>query len=1251
MEKSFLALTRIFTALLAINLIDRATASSLNPSELEFDWIAQSEEFASISVTSIDQDQFGFIWVATRDGLYRYDGYEFREYRFSNSTAEENYIDALFIDSMGEVWVGTRRALRRYNLAQDRFDVMIETDIRSFGETPSAQLYAISRNSSAFKFDRKAGNFSSIGRVVEDQVYDVANRNEGGFWLAGDQAVYQLDSNMSLEQTYPIPPSLGNQSPGKLFAIAEDHTGKVWIGTEGAGLATLEPKQEKYTFIHNEFDGRTLQIVQSPDGLLYVGSTGGLSVFDVQGKRLARHIHQDVDPRSIARGSVYAIDFDQQGNLWLGTSRAGVSRVLAGRSFQNWKHSSYDPNGLSKYGVSAVFEDSRSQLWLGYYYGGLDRFDLENKTKTFYRESSTEQAAIGLGTIKDIVEDKDGNIWIATSQSGLYKFTYGIEGFQQFSLPPQEGSPAGSVILKLLPDTDGSLLVAFLTRGIFRFSPENGTFTQIDTSGIPWIGSMTLSKENDLWLANPEGLHRYDRGNGSFHHVLYPEDASARDSTTNDAFLDADGIIWIATSSGLWSLNPDTYHLINYTTENGLPNPSVSSISGGLDDSLWLGTKGGLSQFSPSTKVFSNFIKSDGISSEQFLESSTNMGADGTVYFGSEGGLTFFRPERIKKNTTPPNIAFTRFSILNKPVEISAEDGILPNSLQTTQKVTLPPHANVFSFEFAALNFLSSDKNEYAYMLEGFDSDWVYSEKQRNCTYTNLDPGEYTLRVKASNNDGVWNEEGISIRIEVLPWFWQTQWFLACVVGTVIAIAAIAYKSRIRSIKTRKRELEKTVQERTEDLKRLLHTLESKQDKISAQNTELNMHREHLEKRVQKRTEELEIAKNKAEQSDRLKSAFLANMSHEIRTPMNAIMGFLEILDSIDITPEERTEYSEIIRSNGKSLMLLIDDILDISRLEAGELRITSKTTAINDIMSELEVTYQNLREESHQTAIDLKWDKENSTKHLAIDIDSIRLKQILGNLLSNALKFTEEGYIHFGYRTSPQTIEFSVRDSGIGISEENIGLIFNRFGKIEDDISVLYRGVGLGLSIVQKLAELMGGTVAVTSKRGEGSEFTVTFPLKAVNNHAPENQGTGLKSVKIEKTLEQLKTFTPFRILVAEDESPNFQYIESLLQQIEAEIFWAKDGNEAVTLIEKFHPDLVLMDLKMPNLDGQSAINQIRESGNETPIIIQSAFSQTEETPLDKSSSTAYLHKPFTPQQLFDCLLSCLTQKKQSLG
>ncbi len=1257
MDKAFIAITRLLTALLTIILIGRATAASLNPSDLQFDWIAQSEEFASISVTSIDQDQQGFIWVATRDGLYRYDGYEFREYRFSNSTAEENFIDTLFIDSLGEIWVGTRRTLRRYNLEQDRFDVMIETDIRSIGETPSAQLYAVSRSGNTFRFDRGSDHFSPLGRVTKDQVYDVANRNEGGFWLAGDRGVYQLDSNMNLEQAYPTPTHIGNQPPGKLFALAEDHTGKVWVGTEGAGIATLNPNQGTYTFVHNEFDGRTLQITKSPDSLLYIGSTGGLSVFDAQGNRLARHTHNDIEPRSIARGSVYAMDFDKDGNLWLGTSRAGVSRVFAGRAFQNLEHSSHNPRGLSKYGVSSVFEDSRNQLWLGYYYGGLDRFDLKSKTKKFYRESNTEHGSIGLGTIKDIVEDHEGNIWIATSHSGLYKFTYGTEGFQRFNVPPQGGSTAGSVILKLLPDTDGSLLVAFLTRGVFRFTPENGSFTQIDTNGIPWIGSMIHSQEDDLWFANPNGLHRYDRSNGSFHHVQYPEDASARDSATNDTFLARDGTIWIATGSGLWSLAPETYQLLNYSIKDGLPNPSVSSISGSQDDALWLATKGGLSKFSPSTKTFSNFIKSDGISSEQFLENSAHAGADGTLYFGSEGGLTFFRPEKIQKNTTPPSIAFTHFSILNKPVEISAQGGILPSSLQTTEKVTLPPQANVFSFEFAALSFLSSDKNEYAYKLEGFDADWVYSENQRNCTYTNLDPGEYTLRVKASNNDGIWNEDGISIQIEVLPWFWQTQWFLASIICTIIATAALAYRTRIRSIKTRKRELEKTVQERTEDLKRLLGTLEFKQAKISAQNTELKMHRENLEKRVQTRTQELEIAKNKAEQSDRLKSAFLANMSHEIRTPMNAIMGFLEILDSMDLSPEEQTEYAEIIKSNGKSLMLLIDDILDISRLEAGELRITHSSVAINEVMSELEVTYQQLRDESHKSSVDLRWDRENAIEHIALETDSIRLKQILGNLLNNALKFTEDGYIHFGYKIvhksdSDRVIEFYVRDSGIGISKENIKLIFNRFGKVEEDITVLYRGVGLGLSIVEKLVKLMEGEISVTSQIGHGSKFKVTFPLQLSPEDLPEIEEKKPRPIQIEKLRQQLKSLNSLRVLVAEDESPNFHYIESLLKQVNAEIFWAKDGNEAVSLVDKHLPDMVLMDLKMPNLDGLSAIKRLRDKGHEMPIAIQTAFTQPADiNPTGETGATACLHKPYSPHSLFECLLACLTPKNQNIN
>ncbi|ADE54049.1 histidine kinase [Coraliomargarita akajimensis DSM 45221] len=1066
----------------------------MDAQRLQFTWVEASTDLSSVSVVCTDQDDWGFIWVATRNGLYRYDGTEFEQYLFSETEALSNNIQVVYVDSHGDIWAGSKDELRRYNPKYDRFDKMLDAPTRNLFENEDQEFFAATGYGKVFRYNRETEEFVSLNTEYLQGVVEVQPRRAGGFWVGGETGLFHYDAAMQQVEAYGLPNTGDNGLNATIYTIAEDKFGRAWVGTERYGISVLDPKTKHYQSApYQPEDGRVGRLVIDEHDTVYAGTSGGLCLYDLDLRRIARYTHKDHEPSSIRRGTVYAIDFDRDGNLWLGTSRAGLGQVSGIRNFNNFVHSEQSSTGLTGYSVISVFEDSRENLWVGYYYGGLDRFDKDTGRRTHYSTSLKDGRKIPIEAISRIIEDDNGVLWFATNHSGLHRFDYESGVLQQYSL----NDPTKYIISSITLDRDSTIILSSEDEALERFDPRTETFTMLETASPGWVRDIYLKANGDLWILHSSGIKRYSTTTGMEDIVSLHENHTI-DGTgiVQCSHVDRHGITWVGMTNGLVKVSPEGELLRHYGIEDGLANMEISSIESDAFGSIWCSTKGGLSRLYPATELFENYHPADGLVSNQFITNASFASPSGTLYFGSEGGLSFFQPKALKRNDQPPEIVFTSFKVFNEEVPVSdAPDAILDKSILLDDRVILPPGNDVFTVQFAALNYIVPEKNQYAYMLEGFDRGWTYSGNRNACTYTNLDPGIYTLHVKACNNDGIWNHQGATLQIEVLPWFWQTPWFILSTGLAIVITAVAAYQLRIRSMRRQRVLLQRTVKERTQELELLLAHVE-------AQNKALMMHREHLESMVNTRTKELEIAKNEAELSDRIKTAFLQNMSHEIRTPMNAIVGFLEMLKADDLTREEHDDFSNIIRSNSQTLLVLIDDILDMARLEAGELRIDREPVLLNDLMYELEAVFEQERHQLTKSEIKLYFDETYLISDFKLMTDPTRLRQILGNLLGNALKFTDKGRIWFSYRLldedheNPQ-IEFTVGDTGIGIPEEHLNVIFKRFRKGDGSDTGLYRGAGLGLAIVEKLTTIMGGRVVVESTPGQGSIFTILLPYE----------------------------------------------------------------------------------------------------------------------------------------------------------
>jgi len=1228
--------------------------------EIRFDKLSVEHGLSQVTVKNIYQGTEGFIWIGTSDGLNRYDGYNFEVFRHDPDDTQSisiNQIETLFEDSFGKLWVGTNgggvntydrtnNSFRRFQHDASKNTSLSENVVSDIKEDIHGNVWIATANG-LNKYDRNTGEFTqyfhdaknnrslnhnniqvlffdsedtlwvgtqgglnryneklnNFSRTVNRStsqlsITSIIEFEKKTLWIGSDKGVYHTNinqKNASIELSQ-------NKVPERLASLfitsaLADSNNFMWFGTEESGVfkadistGTVQQLNRSETNPHSISDNQISSFLEDNTGGIWVGTwSKGINRYNVN-KLKFNHVKPIKGNINSFSGNIATgiVEFNSANDFIIGTYASGVNFYnTETRNNRVLKHDPNNSNSLSANGVGAILVDADNMIWLATIGGGLNKYDKKANVFTHYKHTDSDDSTISFDRTLVISHGDENSLWVGTWGGGLNHFDKKSKIFTRYQEDKgNKNSLSGSTVWSLKYDSDGIL----------------------------WIGTYT------------GGLNKLDTKTGTFVH--YRHDSNDKNSLGTDTVFaihkDKNNIMWLGTSGGLDRFDPVTETFTHYRTKDGLPNDTINGLVEDNNGYLWLSTNKGLSRFDPNTDTFKNYDVSDGVQANEFNTVSYYKSKSGELFFGGINGFNHFYPEDIKDDTTLPNVVLTDFLLLNKPVMVksdmnsnssSIESFVLEKTINQLDKLVLTYNEKIISFEFAALHFSEPMSNQYAYMLEGFDDEWIFTDaNNRRATYTHIPAGDYVFKVKASNGDGYWNEQGKSLNVTVLPAPWLTWWAFTLYALLVLSIFGIIIRSEYK-------------------------------------------------KRLKEHEVNVELKK-----VDKLKDEFLANTSHELRTPLNGIIGLAEsLIDGIaGPLPDKATHDLSMVVASGYRLSNLVNDILDFSKLKNHSL--TINTTPI-DLFSMVEVVLALSKATIGDKTLVLINDIAKDLPAVAADED--RLQQILFNLIGNAIKFTPQGSVTVSARISSGKVTLAITDTGIGIAKNEMDHVFESFEQAASHQTRVESGTGLGLAITKQLVELHGGTIELVSSVGKGSTFSFTLALAEKSEDLPDEEGEMLSLVDYQKRLTSIQPLDdtvdyfsdshayvnekeetnhneqPYRILIVDDDSINRQVLANHLAKKHYLLEEAIGGQQALDIIEKASEgltegqrpfDLILLDIMMPKISGYQVCKSVREKylENELPIIFLTAKNQVVDLVESfGAGGNDYLTKPIIKHEL----------------
>jgi len=1216
------------------------TSAFTQTSQFQFNRIDISQGLSNNQVKGVLKDSKGFIWFATMSGLNRYDGYQFKIFRYNprdSVSLSDDYIQRIFEGPEKKIWVDTHNGMNVLDPVTETVDRNIAAHLKKLS-LPSLAITSIIKDNTGnfwflmggqflYKYISVSGKTSLVYQLPEGvaPVSSVAHGPADDIWIVHTSGTIEKISNKTGKVEFRSEALAELQKKELLnYSIFADNQDELWLyitaGARGVfhftpspGMLEVIDKDSRQCRLNNNI---VVGILQDNEGKIWVSTDhGGVNILDKTARTMQYELNSTDDSKSLSENSISTSYKDADGFIWIGTYKHGVSYYHSNIiKFPLLRNNPANTASLQFNDINDFAEDAKGNIWVGTNGGGLIYFDRSKGRFTQYLHDPARSNSLSNDVIVSLHVDKQQKLWIGTYFGGMDCFDgkqfvhYRYNQADSTSLPDDR-------VFEIMEDSRRNLWVGTFSGGLTRLDREKNTFYHYKAYGPNSVHAFYISElmednEGNIWVGSSNGIDVLDKKTGKF--TYYSNFTNDPNGISNNSILsmmqDSRGRIWVGTTDGLNVFNKQQQTFTSFRIEDGLPGNTILTIAEDNQQRLWVSTYNGISCIQVQqpgenthgiTISCKNYDEKDGLQGIAFNENAALKTRSGDIVFGGPGGFNIFNPATIIPDKSIPSIVLTDLQLFNKSVGVGEKIGgrvLLQQAISQTSSVTLRHNEDVLSFEFAALNFLNPEKNKYAYKLDGFNKDWILSDgKVRKATYTNLDPGTYTFFVKAANSDGVWNDNAIALQIKILPPFWKTP--LAYVLYLLVLVSILWFARRLILQRARMR-------------------FEIEQQKQEAQ----RMH-----------------------ELDMLKIRFFTNVSHEFRTPLSLILTPLDKIIRQADDPGQRKQF-QLIHRNAKRLLNLVNQLLDFRKMEVQELKLNPIQGDIIKFCRGISYSFTDIAEKKN-----IQFSFYSTVESLLMSFDNDKLERILFNLLSNAFKFTSESgkvavQLQMHMEDNRQLLAIKVIDTGIGIPAGKQEKIFERFFQNDIPGSLVNQGSGIGLSITKEFVKLHNGNITVDSEPGKGSCFTVVLPviempavkdeLLPVEDDATFEKKT-LPLLPEDRNLHGKKA----RLLLVEDNEDFLFYLKDNLRDQFA-IIDAVNGKEGWQKALGEHPDLVVADISMPEMNGIDLCRKIKHDPRTAhiPVILLTAFAGEEQQLKGlETGASDYMTKPFN----FEILLS----------
>ena len=1218
------------------------------PVNMSLRYLRTEEGLSQNEVTSILQDNEGFMWFGTRSGLNRYDGYEFLVFDQvpgDSGSLVNTSIERIYKDSKGIIWIGTKsNGISRYNPVTGKFlnmpfnepsaqNILPDKRVISFCEDSDGDMWIGTWNGGLLKYNPETGQGKTYNLKANINV--IIKTSSGIVWVGTNDGLFEYDPAVDLfkRQNFStvndqIPSIIEDRNHQVLWILHNNESTLLKFDLKNRSSETfkLNPAEEKE---FGQFNGTT-KIMQDNNGLLWIGTWGnGLFQFNPENSTFSKI---PLYPNPLFKNNkefdtILDIFQDRNNNFWIGTNGVGVCLLTEKLKFNTL--------GLSKDQtlnecVMSVLQDKKGTLWVGTRGNGL--YYSINKLD-FYEVPLTALKNLDrFKNVRAIYEDWEGNIWIGTSyNTGIIRYNNGIPELIACSVFFNDRRFNPIIKAASFTETDQSLYIGTQQNGLFVLEKKAGSFGNIRNFKEKYGATGQLQSERvsyllkdskqRIWVATYDGLCIFNPDDETFTDIntyfSLPQDFDPK--IIFCLHESSDKSIWIGTPTGLYNVDEKTGNntVLNYVTkENGLSGSQIMGITEDNLQNLWISTNAGISKYNLKTKKIHNFTTIDGLRSTTFSETSFCKGLNNMLYFGGTFGLNSFNPNEIIESNYLNSIVLTNLSLYNQRVEIGQKYGnhsILDKSLNNTTQITLTNDQKSFQIDFSALDYKAQGKNQYAYKLDNFDKDWNSIGTRHFINFNNLRPGEYTLNIKSASSNYIWNEQPRKLKIIIRPPIWQTWYAIVFYVFLIVGIVTIIRWNAVKQVRM---------------------------------------------------ANSLEIEKLKHEQDQRvseMKFQFFTNISHEFRTPLTLIFAPLKELihkaQAYDIK-DEALEKIQVIYRNTNQLMKLINQLLDFRKAETENLKLVARYLNIEDFIKEACYPFFELAKIK-----DIQFQIDSTLKNKDIWFDRDKMEMIINNLVSNAFKFNKSaGFVRITLEENTSEVIVNVADTGKGIPSSAIDHVFERFYQVDNGENI--GSTGIGLALVKYLVELHKGIIEVESQLGEGTVFILK--LKKGRDHLKPEQlfANEAESNIFVREESSLNRFLPSRkkkkiasdlcILIIEDNPDVNQYLVTLLEPFYC-VESALNGKQGFAKAVELIPDLIISDVMMPEMDGFELCKKVKANNltATVPVILLTAKSADQYKLMGiQTGADDYISKPFDPDYLIEkvqkLLISQAKLKKQ---